>query len=174
MRALYAGSFNPITNGHIDIIKQAVQLFETVIVGITNNTKKKYMLLGAERANLVYASLEEHNLIDSCQVKIYDGLTAIAADTFKVDILIRGLRAVSDFDAEFQMTQFNRKIHKGCNTMFLMPEDKNFYLSSSVIRDIYINYADIAPFVPNAVSKGLQRLVSQRRNFVVISAKPLK
>jgi pantetheine-phosphate adenylyltransferase len=160
MKALYAGSFEPITNGHIDIIRQAVKLFDKVIIGIAQNAKKKnkYILSPEQRGSLVYASLEEHNLIDSCQVKHYDGLTTIAADVFKADILVRGLRAVSDFDVEFQMTQLNRKLHKGCNTVFLMPDAKNFYLSSSAVRDIYNHGGDI----------------SVKKGFVVIDAKTPK
>ena len=114
MKALYAGSFDPITNGHIDIIRQAVgQLKCVVIVGIAVNPDKSYLFSDNMRLSLVQNSLVETGLDGNCEAIFYRGLTVDAASQYGADILIRGLRAVSDFDAEFQMTLFNRRLKPG-------------------------------------------------------------
>lgn len=156
MKALYAGSFDPITNGHIDIIRQATkQLKCTVIVGVAKNPDKSYMFRDSDRHALVCASLEECNL-ENCEVEFYDGMTVEAADRFDADILIRGLRAVMDFDAEFQMTLFNRKLKPCRNTVFLMPDETNFYLSSTAIRGIARMGGDVSEFVPKCVAEAIK------------------
>jgi len=157
MKALYAGSFDPITNGHIDIILQATkQLKCTVIVGVAKNPDKSYMFRDSDRHALVCASLEETGLLDYCEVEFYNGMTVEAASRLDADILIRGLRAVSDFDAEFQMTLFNRRLKPGRNTVFLMPDENNFYLSSTAIRGIARMGGDVSPFVPKCVAEAIK------------------
>jgi len=152
MKALYAGSFDPITNGHIDIILQAIRIFDMVTVGIAVNPDKQYLFNAGERIDMVVKSLK-NNAIGSSHYEIfqYDGMTVNAAKEVGASILIRGLRAVSDFDGEFQMVQFNRQIPPGCNTMFFMPDEKNFYLSSTAIRGIAKMGGDVNSFVPKHV-----------------------
>jgi pantetheine-phosphate adenylyltransferase len=154
MRALYAGSFDPITNGHIDIILQALRIFDKVIVGIAFNPRKQYVFTRDEREFLVIESLKDTGVDIKNRIEVvnYDGLTVEHADKLNAPILVRGLRAVSDFDIEFQMTLFNRRLPPGCNTVFFMPDEKNFYLSSTAIRDIAKMGGDISAFVPNIVS----------------------
>ena len=153
MRALYAGSFDPITNGHLDIIMQATkQLKCMVIVGVAKNPDKSYLFSDSDRWSLVHTSLKEVKLDSLCEVEFYEGMTVEAADRFDADILIRGIRAVSDFDAEFQMTLFNRRLKPGRNTVFLMPDENNFYLSSTAIRGIAAMGGDVSPFVPACVA----------------------
>jgi len=153
MKALYAGSFDPITNGHMDIISQACGIFDVVAIGIAVNLDKKCMFTGITRELLVVDAVKDLGLEMSKQVEIYhyNGMTVKYAKRIGANVLVRGLRAVSDFDSEFQMTQFNRRLLPGCNTVFLMPDETNFYLSSTAIRGIALMGGDVTPFVPKCV-----------------------
>ena len=156
MKALYAGSFDPITNGHIDIILQAYEIFDTLAIGIAVNPDKKYMFSEATREQMVISTIEQFTL-QNIAIYRYKGMTVTYAKRVGADILVRGLRAVSDFDTEFQMTQFNRQLPPCCNTVFLMPDEKNFYLSSTAIRGIASMGGDVSPFVPKCVSDYIQK-----------------
>lgn len=154
MKALYAGSFDPITNGHLDIIKQAASIFSTVFIGVARNPDKKNLFMVNARVALISIAIED--LRGNFEVVPYSGLTVEEAHRLGAAYLVRGLRAVSDFDSEFQMTQFNRKLAQGVNTLFLMPDEKNFYLSSSAIRGIAKMGGDVSPFVPAGVADALR------------------
>lgn len=152
MKALYAGSFDPITNGHIDIIEQASKVFDgKIVIGIANNPEKHYTFTSVERYGLIKESIPM--TIPNPTIEIYNGMTVEFTKEIGAEILIRGLRAVSDFDIEFQMTQFNRRLPPGCNTIFFMPDETNFYLSSTAIRGIAKMGGDISQFVPACVVK---------------------
>lgn len=155
MRALYAGSFDPITNGHIDIIQQALGIFDWLIIGVAKNPDKKHMFTESDRLKLVVESLRD---LDSevWDVEFYDGMTVEFAKQVGASVLIRGLRAVSDFDVEFQMTLFNRRLGPGRNTVFLMPDETNFYLSSTAIRGIVRMGGDVSEFVPKCVAEAMK------------------
>lgn len=170
-RALYAGSFDPVTNGHIDIIRQAVEVFDELHIGVAVNTKKKYLIEDMElRQKLITLSLDEIGINMRYPQKIktgfFRGLTVHEARRLGAQTLIRGLRAVSDFDAEFQMTLFNRNlsvelkkvISNPVNTVFFMPEARNFYLSSTAIREISLMGGDVSAFVPPCVANELDRI----------------
>ena len=154
MKALYAGSFDPITNGHIDIISQALTIFEKIIVGVAINPDKKYLFSDDDRASLVRRALEGAQLVTKGNIEVlpFYGMTVKYAEFIEADVLIRGLRAVSDFDAEFQMVQFNRQIPPGCNTVFFMPDESNFFLSSTAIRGIAKMGGDVSKFIPRCVN----------------------
>lgn len=157
MKALYPGSFDPITNGHIDIIKQACELFEVVVIGITKNPKKKTMFSLLERARLIRESITEDDTlrIANTDVVSYAGLTVDHANFIDANILIRGLRAISDFETEFQMALYNRKLGSGINTAFLIPDETRVYLSSSSVKEIVAMGGIVDQFVPKCVAKAL-------------------
>jgi len=161
VKALYAGSFDPITNGHLDIIQQAACLFSKVYIGVADNPDKKYVFTPIERVRLVESAIAD--IKGRFEVVSYYKMTVDKAHDLGTNILIRGLRAVSDFDAEFQMTQFNRRLGQRCNTVFFMPDETNFYLSSTAIRGIAKMGGDISPYVPACVAEALtQQLIMGR------------
>jgi pantetheine-phosphate adenylyltransferase len=155
MKALYAGSFDPITNGHVDIILQASELFDELVIGIATNPDKHYMFDKMQRQRMVTAALGDVVVPNTIDIIRYSGMTVTFADQIGAKLLIRGLRAVSDFDVEFQMTQFNRRLPPECNTIFFMPDEKNFYLSSTAIRGIARMRGNVDPFVPKYVASAL-------------------
>lgn len=163
MKALYPGSFDPITNGHIDVIQQAHALFDAVVIGVANNPEKNYLFDMELRIHMIHTSLGGLFGKDSgISIGNYNGLTIDYAHAINVDILIRGLRAVSDFEAEFQMTLFNRKkigkiAKTGMNTLFFIPDEKRVYLSSSAIKGIANMGGDVSCFVPWCVDENLKK-----------------
>lgn len=162
MKALYAGSFDPITNGHIDIVQQALQIFDEVTLGIANNPEKNYLFDVTERLEMAREGLKFELKAMGLKLATYSGITIDYADNIKANILIRGLRAVSDFEAEFQMTLFNRKkigkyAKNGMNTVFFIPDEKRVYLSSSAIKGIANMGGDVSCFVPPIVVDYLTR-----------------
>ena len=169
MKALYAGSFDPITNGHLDIIKQAANIFDTVAIVVASNPKKATtgMFSLEKRQQLIIetclaAGLDKNTTRGkSHSVWICPGrLIVDFAYQIEANVLIRGLRAVSDFDIEFQMVQFNRKIKPGINTVFFMPDERYFYLSSSAVREIFNMGGDVSEFVPRCVNEAMLKLRS--------------
>jgi pantetheine-phosphate adenylyltransferase len=165
MKALYAGSFDPITNGHMDIIMQAIEVFDKVAIGVANNPKKTYMFKPNERVTFIERSLKDVGikLAENIEVFEYYGMTVEWAEKVGARFLIRGLRAVSDFDAEFQMIQFNRKLPPGCNTVFFMPDEENFYLSSTAIREIIKMGGTVREFVPRYVFEYVRENYRKRK-----------
>ena len=162
MKALYPGSFDPITNGHIDIIQQALEIFDEVTLGIANNTEKSYLFDEKERLEMAREGLKFELKALGLKLASYGGLTIDYAENIKAGILVRGLRAVSDFDAEFQMTLFNRKkigavAKQGINTVFFIPDEKRVYLSSSAIKGIAKMGGDVSCFVPQIVVEYLNK-----------------
>jgi len=125
-KAVYPGTFDPVTNGHLDVIKRALQLFDTVYIAITQNTSKSALFSPEERKALLERGLKG---LEGVTVEIFDGLVVEYARTKGIRTLIRGLRAISDFDYEFQMALTNRKLSTEIETIFLMQSEDNFYIS---------------------------------------------
>ena len=146
--AIYPGSFDPITNGHIDLIKRASKLFDTVIVGIAQNTKKSIFLSVEQRVAVTTALLK-----DSSNVKVlsFDTLLVDFAKAQNAQIILRGLRAVSDFEYEFQLSGMNKHLNPTIETIFMSPAEQYANISSSLVREIYIMGGDISVFVPESV-----------------------
>ena len=162
MKALYPGSFDPITNGHIDIIQQALEIFDEVTLGIANNPDKNYLFDTKERLEMAREGLKFELKALGLKLATYVGITIDYAENIKAGILVRGLRAVSDFEAEFQMTLFNRKkigafAEKGMNTVFFIPDESRVYLSSSAIKGIAKMGGDVSCFVPQIVVEYLNK-----------------
>lgn len=152
--ALYPGTFDPITLGHVDLVKRASRLFERVIVAVAANPGKKPMFTLEERT-----ALAEESLADLSNVSVvgFSGLTVAYAKEHGVDVILRGLRAVSDFEYEFQLAGMNRHLADTVETMFLTPSEKYTYVSSTLVREIAAYQGEITSFVPSNVERALRR-----------------
>ena len=154
--AIYPGSFDPITKGHLNILKNASGIFDKVIIAVARNGEKKGFLSTEERVELIKKSIEG---LDNVEVDAFEGLTIEYAKKRGAEILIRGLRAVSDFEYEMQLSQTNSALCDEIKTVFLTTKPKYNFISSSTIREILQNNGDISKFVPQAVNEYL----TQRR-----------
>lgn len=151
-RAIYPGTFDPVTNGHVDIIGRAARIFPELIVAVASNKKKR-----------PFFSLETRILLLKESVKDFPNVTVIGFDNLLIDlvqeqqaqVIIRGLRAVSDFEYEFQLAGMNRKLYKEVETVFLTPSEQVMFISSSLVREITQLQGDVSQFVPQCVSKVL-------------------
>jgi pantetheine-phosphate adenylyltransferase len=153
-RAIYPGSFDPVTNGHLDVIERARKLFDEVIVAVAHNDEKQALFSLEERLELLKGSIGK---IDNVRIAQFDGLLVEFAAAQNASAVIRGLRAVSDFEFEFQMALMNRKLKTNVETIFLMPKEEYTYLSSRIIKEIARLGGDVSSFVPPAVGKALAR-----------------
>jgi pantetheine-phosphate adenylyltransferase len=152
--AIYPGTFDPITNGHLDVIRRAAELFDAVIVVIARNSAKKPLFTDAERRRMVTVSVKSFRNVS---VDSFDGMLVKYALRKKAVAIIRGLRAVSDFEYEFQMALMNRKLAGEVSTVFLMPHEKYTYLNSSIVREIAGVGGNVSDFVPPVVEKLLAK-----------------
>lgn len=151
-RAIYPGSFDPITNGHLDVIERALKLFDQVVVAVAHNDEKQPLFSLAERLDLLQQALGKMNNVRIAQ---FQGLLVDFAVAEKASAVIRGLRAVSDFEFEFQMALMNRKLESTVETIFLMPKEEYTYLSSRLVKEIARLGGDVSKFVPNVVARAL-------------------
>ena len=146
--AIYPGSFDPITNGHIDLIKRASRLFDEVIIGITQNSKKSAFLTIEERIQLSEEILKE---IDNVKVLSFGTLLVDFAQAQNAQVILRGLRAVSDFEYEFQLSGMNKHLNANIETLFMTPAEQYANISSSLVREILSLGGDVSHFVPKPV-----------------------
>jgi len=151
-RAIYPGSFDPVTNGHLDVIERARKLFDEVIVAVAHNDEKQPLFSLDERLDLLRQTVGE---IDNVRIAEFKGLLVEFAKEEKARAVIRGLRAVSDFEFEFQMALMNRKLDAAAETIFLMPKEEYTYLSSRIVKEIARLGGDVSSFVPTCVAKAL-------------------
>ena len=151
--AVYPGSFDPLTRGHLDIIQRASKIFDHVIVAVSNNASKRNVFSVSERIEMVEESIRNLPNVDC------DTISGLLVDYMrhkKSRVLIRGLRVVSDMDYEFQLASFNRRLNKDVETVFLMPDDQYTYLASSMVREIARLGAGTDQFVPPFVARRLK------------------
>ena len=146
--ALYPGSFDPITMGHVDIIHRALGIFDTIEVGVAVNIQKKPTFTDEERMAMIRETFAEEPRI---QVKCFSGLLVDYARQRGIRSVIRGLRAVSDFEYEFQMASMNRRLTEDVDYFFLMTSEEHFFVSSSLVREVALNGGDVSRFVPKPV-----------------------
>lgn len=154
-RVIYPGTFDPVTYGHIDIVRRAVALFDEVVVTVAINPSKKPLFTTDERVDMLRESLKEFDskvIIDS-----FDGLLVEHAKQVGATAIVRGLRQISDFEFEFQMALMNRKLSGDITTIFLMPHERYTYLNSTVIRNVASLHGDISNFVPPVVHEALKK-----------------
>jgi pantetheine-phosphate adenylyltransferase len=152
-RVIYPGSFDPITNGHLDVIHRAATLFDEVIVAIAYNEQKLGLFGPDERVELIGKVLGD---IPKVRIAQFDGLLVEFAKAQQATAVVRGLRAVSDFEFEFQMALMNRKLEPEIETIFLMPAEKYTYLSSRIVKEIARLGGDVGAFVPESVARALR------------------
>ena len=157
-KVLYPGTFDPITNGHIDIIKRARELFDGVVVTVAINPGKTPLFSVDERVKMIKESVKD---FDNIWVDSFDGLVVNHAHQVSAVGIIRGLRAVSDFEYEFQMALMNRKLAGDISTVFLMPHEKYTYLNSSIVRNLAGLDSDVSDFVPPIVQIALKKKFSK-------------
>jgi pantetheine-phosphate adenylyltransferase len=151
--ALYAGSFDPFTNGHVDIVERALKLFDSLTLVVAISPHKKPLLEVEERLKILKDLYKNTKQV---QVVSWDGLTVEFARKHKINYVIRGLRPTGDFDVEFQMASMNRKLHNDLDTVFFVTSEKHFYVSSSLVKEIWMHRGDVSPFVPEQVLKAMK------------------
>ncbi len=158
-RVIYPGMFDPVTNGHIDVVKRATELFDEVVVTVGRNPAKVGLFSTEERVEMLRESLKD---FDNVRVDSFDGLMVEHAKELGAIGIIRGLRAITDFEYEFQMALMNRKLSNDIKTIFLMPHEKYTYLNSTIIRNLAMFGADVSKFVPPIVERKLKEKYPQQ------------
>jgi pantetheine-phosphate adenylyltransferase len=158
--AIYPGTFDPITNGHIDIIQRALKLFDKVIITVARNSAKDPLFSEEERLGMIREAVRD---LKGVEVDTFDGLLVSYARRKKATAFVRGLRAISDFEYELQMALMNRKLNEDLVTVFLMPNEKYTYLNSSIVREIASHGGNVSKFVPAHVLKELKKKFSARK-----------
>jgi len=152
-KAIYPGSFDPITNGHVDIIQRGKKIFDKIIVGVLDNPKKNPLFSTEERVELIRKAFANDQAVE---VKTFSGLLVEFARHNDVSVVIRGLRAISDFEYEFQMALMNRKLSNEIETLFMMPSLKYSFLSSNMVKEVFQLGGCIKDLVPPVVEEALR------------------
>lgn len=152
--AVYPGSFDPITNGHLDIVRRVAQMFDRVIVAVAINGEKAPLFTVSERVRLAAEAVRG---LKNVSVDEFDGLLVKYARRKRASVVVRGLRAVSDFEFEFQLALMNRKLDSGIETIFLMTKDEYMFISSRQVKEICQLGADVSDFVPPGVERAMRR-----------------
>ena len=153
IRAMYPGTFDPITNGHIDLIRRASGMFDEVVVAIADNPKKKPLFNLEERVSMAQDILKE---LKNVRILGYSNLTIHFAKEENLNVIIRGIRAVSDYEFEFQLASMNRQLDQNIETLFMTPADEYSYLSSSMVREIAAYHGDVSQFVHPQVNAAIK------------------
>lgn len=151
--AIYPGTFDPVTYGHIDVLERAAKMFDNIIISVVKNSSKNTLFTYDERVDMIKSVARE---INNVKVTAFEGLLVDYAKSQNAGVIIRGLRAVSDFEYEFQMALTNRKIAPDIETVFLMPGEKYSYISSTLVREIARYKGDVSAFVPKEVEEKLK------------------
>ncbi len=159
--AIYPGSFDPITNGHYDVLYRASKLFEKIIVVVLSNMNKKAFIPAEIRFELIKESTKH---LENVEVDIYEGLTVEYARAKNAKVLIRGLRAVSDFEYEMQIAQINKNLDASLDTIFLVPGVENNFLSSSIVKEIALFGGDISNLAPKPVQQYFKNIVKNNKS----------
>ena len=153
--AIYPGSFDPITNGHLDIINRSSKLFDELIVAVSSDNSKQTLFSTNQRKSMIERSVSN---IKNIKIKSFEGLLVDFVCRKNIKTVVRGLRALSDFEYEFRMAIMNRNLNENIETIFLMTHEKYAHISSSLIKEIYFLGGSIDNFVPNPVLEGLRKI----------------
>lgn len=159
--AIYPGSFDPLTNGHLDIINRAALIFEDIIIAVASNSEKDTLFTKDERLEIIS---EATSSIENARVESFNGLLVDYAKKNNVFTIIRGLRTLSDFEYEFRMAIMNRSLDSSVETVFLMTDEKYGHISSSFVKEIYNLDGDVSSFVPNIALSYLNKLKNEKNN----------
>lgn len=159
IRAMYPGTFDPITNGHIDLIRRASGMFDEVVVAVADNPKKKPLFNLDERVSMAQEILKE---LTNVRIVGYSNLTIHFAKQENLNVIIRGIRAVSDYEFEFQLASMNRQLDENVETLFMTPADEYSYLSSSMVREIAAYDGDVSQFVHPLVNAAIKERVASK------------
>ncbi|EAQ33127.1 MULTISPECIES: pantetheine-phosphate adenylyltransferase [Idiomarina] len=159
-RAIYPGTFDPITNGHADLIERAASLFSEIIVGVAESPSKKPLFSLQERVLLAQQVTEK---LDNVRVVGFSGLLVNFAKDHDASVLIRGLRAVSDFEYEFQLANMNRRLFPELESVFLTPAEENSFISSTLVKEVALHGGDVGEFVDGRVAEALQQKFAGQR-----------
>ena len=156
--AIYPGTFDPITFGHIDVIKKSLKLFDKIVVGVSDESNKDYLFSSDERIEIVNKALFKDLRLNKKKIKVvsFGSLTTDLCKKYKSNIILRGLRAVSDFEYEFQLAGMNRKLNQNIETIFLMSDVENQIISSRFVKDIVKLKGDIKKFTTKSTIKSLK------------------
>ena len=156
--AIYPGTFDPITFGHIDVIKKALKLFDKIVVGVSDVSNKNYLFSSEERINIVNKALFKDLRLSKKKISVvsFSSLTTDLCKKYKSNIILRGLRAVSDFEYEFQLAGMNRKLNNNIETIFLMSDVENQIISSRFVKEIVKLNGDIKKFTTKSTIKSLK------------------
>ncbi len=154
--AIYPGTFDPITNGHIDIIERASRIFDKIYVTVARNPAKIPLFTIEERMEMIRESIAHIQNGAELEILAFDGLVVECARRCGASVIIRGLRAISDFEYELQMALMNRRLNQGVTTVFLMPHENYTYLNSTIVKEVASFGGDISMFVPSIVQKRLK------------------
>jgi len=163
--AVYPGSFDPITNGHIDLLERALKLFHNIIIAVAANPGKQPLFSTEERLEMIKDSLADHPLKDRVKVDLFQGLLVDYVHSVPTRAIVRGLRAISDFEYEFQMALMNRTLNADIETAFIMTGMRWIYISSRIIKEVVRSGGDVSGLVPDNVEKKLtERLAGLSKN----------
>jgi pantetheine-phosphate adenylyltransferase len=159
--ALYPGSFDPITFGHLDILQRATELFDTIIITIAINSRKEAVFTGDEREALLKKCLEDKPWADKVEIEQFSGLLVDFAKEKNAQTLVRGVRQISDFEYEFRMALTNRRLAPNVDTVFLMPNEQLTFISASLVKEVAVWGGDLSSFVPEHVAEVLKEKMGE-------------
>jgi pantetheine-phosphate adenylyltransferase len=159
--AVFPGSFDPLTNGHVDIIERSSKIFDRVVIGVLDNPSKNGLLSAEERVALIAAQFAKYR--GKIEVQAFSGLLVEFAQTVGARVIVRGLRAISDFDYEAQMALVNRNLAPSVETFFLTAREEHSYISSTVVKQVALLGGDVSSMVPGVVAKALHQKYLEKR-----------
>ena len=159
--AVYPGTFDPITNGHLDILERALALFHTVIVTIAPNIRKNPLFTADERISFIRDALPQYG--ERLQFQVFEGLLVEFCRSRGASVIVRGLRALADFEYEFQFAHMNRRLAPGVDTIFFMTDERNHYVSSSLVKEVASLGGDVNGLVPAAVVTALKAKYASKK-----------
>lgn len=160
--AVYPGTFDPLTNGHLDIIKRSLKIFDHITVLLAKNSLKKTLFTFEERKNFIVKAIKSEKIENSITIDFFDGLLVDYCKSRNINLIIRGLRPLVDFEYEFEMAMTNREMNNNIETVFILTDQKYFYLRSSIIKDLAKLNGDVKNKIPACIEEDVVRIIKER------------